>query len=572
MMKLLNKFSIKTKINGNSLFLLLVLLVGSAYSWFAMNQIGNELEMIAEQDIPLTKNLTRITEHQLEQSIHYERALRYGGLIPQEDIALKRYQSEVAAFHKLSKLVEGELNEARQKIVENLSNSHGDAADQSFKMVGNALEKISSEHVGFVKHSEAVLELVNHGDISEAEVLNKKVEKEENELNEELIALLSQVENFTESAGLKAEAHEHLAIKVMSAIAIFSLLFGGLLSWLISHNIVSRLWETCKGMETISTGDLTQKIEVDGRDEIGVLKGAMVVMQDSLLDMVSQISLTTSQLAATAEEVSVVMQQTSENIQMQHSETEQISIAMGEMSVAVREVAENVSGTSIAANGANSETDSGRKTVEDAVDGIHCLSKQIETTAGVITQLGQDSENINSMLDVIKGIAEQTNLLALNAAIEAARAGEQGRGFAVVADEVRTLASRTQTSTEEINQIIDKLQLGSRKAVEAMSTSQTQVQAVVVRTELVDSSLATIATSVVKIDEMSTAIATAAEEQNAVAENLNNNIKNINDMALANSTSVQQTTEAGNDLARLAQKLQNLVEQFKIQPTEIIVN
>jgi methyl-accepting chemotaxis protein len=290
----------------------------------------------------------------------------------------------------------------------------------------------------------------------------------------------------------------------------------------------------------------------------------MALMQKGLLDMISQISVTTSQLATTAEEVSVVMQQTSENIQTQHSETEQISIAMGEMSVAVREVAENVSGTSVAANGANSETDSGRKTVGDMVDGINSLSKQIETTADVIGDLEKDSGNINGMLDVIKGIAEQTNLLALNAAIEAARAGEQGRGFAVVADEVRTLASRTQTSTKEINQIIEKLQQGSRRAAEAMNTSQEQAQAVVARAKLADSSLATIANSVVKIDEMSTAIATAAEQQNTVAENLNSNIKNINDMALANSTSVQQTTKAGNDLSRLAQELQTRVEQFKV--------
>jgi methyl-accepting chemotaxis protein len=559
----INNLSIRTKINGSSLFLLLALLVGSAYSWFSMNQIGHELVKIAEQDIPLTKNLTRITEHQLEQSIHYERALRYGGLLPKEDTALKRYQSEVAAFHALSKLVHMEMNEARKKVEVYLNDSNGEA-DQSFKVFRNALNKIFSEHAGFVKHTEAVLELINLGDISKAELLNKKVNEEENELNEELAALLSQVAHFTESAGSKAVAHENLAIKVMSAIAIFSLLLGGLLSWLVSRNIVSRLREACNNIETMSTGDLTQKIEVDGRDEIGVLKGGMALMQKGLLDMISQISVTTSQLATTAEEVSVVMQQTSENIQTQHSETEQISIAMGEMSVAVREVAENVSGTSVAANGANSETDSGRKTVGDMVDGINSLSKQIETTADVIGDLEKDSGNINGMLDVIKGIAEQTNLLALNAAIEAARAGEQGRGFAVVADEVRTLASRTQTSTKEINQIIEKLQQGSRRAAEAMNTSQEQAQAVVARAKLADSSLATIANSVVKIDEMSTAIATAAEQQNTVAENLNSNIKNINDMALANSTSVQETTKAGNDLSRLAQELQTRVEQFKV--------
>lgn len=366
--------------------------------------------------------------------------------------------------------------------------------------------------------------------------------------------------------GPVVQSHAEDSVSLIQVIALISLIIGIGLAFFVTKLIRMPIGgepvQIANIVETIASGDLTFKF--------GKLEGATGIyrsigkMTEKLLDMVSKISTTTGQLSTAAEEVSVITTQTSANIQQQQTETEQIATAMNEMSATVREVAESVGNTSAAANNANIETEKGRKVVDQAVQGIQQLAAQIENAADVIAQVEQDSENINTVLDVIKGIAEQTNLLALNAAIEAARAGDQGRGFAVVADEVRTLAGRTQESTAEINKIIEKLQSGSRNAVQAMSQSQEQARAVVDQATLAGASLTTIAESVSQINEMSTQIATAAEQQNAVAEDMNRNIVRISDMATQNASGAEQTSQSGQDLANMASELQGLVGQFRV--------
>lgn len=374
---------------------------------------------------------------------------------------------------------------------------------------------------------------------------------------------------------LRMEDETHQAIirqEGVESTTSLSVVFGSLAILLgigIIYFIMSRalacLPVILNAMQRISDGDLTADIAITRQDEIGGLMQGLQAMKQGLTEMVSKINQTTARLSTAADDLSVVTHQTSGNIRTQQSETEQIATSMSQMSATVSEVARNVSSASGAASEANVETEHGRQVVEAAVDGIQGLAAQIENTSLVIAQLERDSETISRVLEVIRGVAEQTNLLALNAAIEAARAGEQGRGFAVVADEVRTLAGRTQASTAEINGIIENLQTGSRNAVLVMEQSRGQARSAVEQAVLAGTSLQTIARSVSQIDTMSAQIATATEQQRAVSEDMNRSIVRINEMALQNAVGAEQTSIAGRELASMVGELEAMVNRFRVR-------
>ena len=316
--------------------------------------------------------------------------------------------------------------------------------------------------------------------------------------------------------------------------------------------------------QQIAQGDLTARIEIRAGDTDSLL-AALRNMQDGLRKMIERINAQAEHLGAAAEELSTVTQHTSTNLARQHSETDQLATAMHQMTSAVQEVASSAAQAANATQQASQEAETGKGVVDKVHTAICDLTKEVDSAAEVIKRLESDSANIGSVVDVINGIAEQTNLLALNAAIEAARAGEQGRGFAVVADEVRTLASRTQQSTKEIQAMVQRLQSGTGETVAVMQRGREAAHTSVNLAKRAGTSLEHIARAVHTINDMNTHIATATEQQSAVAAEVNNNVLNISRASEQSTTNSEQTASASHELARLASEMQSLVEGFRLR-------
>lgn len=365
-------------------------------------------------------------------------------------------------------------------------------------------------------------------------------------------------------AGLFVEAKEGMFGWFVGSCVTAGVACGVAIYGLVHLVLLKRLKSISEIANAISRNDISHTCTMQSNDMIGEIIDAFNQMAANLRNMIGQISGATTQLAAAAEQTSTITEETSRGVQAQQAEIDSIASAMNQMTATVQEVARNAADASNAANKADREAKSGALVATEAIGGIDSLVTEVNSASKVIRNLEKESENIGSVLDVIRGIAEQTNLLALNAAIEAARAGEQGRGFAVVADEVRTLASRTQQSTQEIQDMILRLQDGAVNAVKVMEAAQGKAQDSSDLVEKAAESLAMIAGSVSAINDMSTMIASAAEEQSAVAAEMQSNMNNIRDVADRSADGAQQTAQASEELARLAAEQQALMAKFKM--------
>ena len=349
-------------------------------------------------------------------------------------------------------------------------------------------------------------------------------------------------------------------------IGFIAFLIGTAIAWFIAKSITRPIAETTNALNDIAEGegDLTRRIEVKSKDEIAQLALAFNRFAEKIHATVAQVSDSTSLLATSAEEMSAITHETQQMAKRQHLETEQVATAMNEMAATVQEVAHNATDAADAATHASQSTEHGKLLVEKVISTISLLADEIAHAATAIKELERNTAQIDSVLVVIRNIADQTNLLALNAAIEAARAGEQGRGFAVVADEVRTLASRTQASTSEIQQMIEALQQSAKSTVCTMNTSTATTQNCVSLVHEAGEALEAITQAVSTISQMNIQIASAANEQCAVSAEINKNVNNINDITINATESAVQTARAGDELAQLSMRLTTLLAQFRI--------
>jgi aerotaxis receptor len=347
-------------------------------------------------------------------------------------------------------------------------------------------------------------------------------------------------------------------------IGVGVLILALILAQISARTIFKHIHESVCVAKKIAAGDLSSAIQIRGNNETAEILQAIKMLQARLATVMGHIQESATGVASAAAQLAQASNSTHNLMEQQHQETDMVATAMNEMSATVAEVANNTTAAADAAHKASHKAREGRMVVRHSVTGIRELADGVGEAAQTIVRLETESANIGKILDVIRGIAGQTNLLALNAAIEAARAGEQGRGFAVVADEVRALAQRTQESTQEIQEMIARLQQGARSAVSMMQRGQDQAEQSVLAANETDESLDSITHSVERINDMNDQIATAAEEQSAVVEEMNRNVESIRHLSMQTLQSTDGVVGATSHLEDLAGKLMGLVHQYKV--------
>ena len=404
----------------------------------------------------------------------------------------------------------------------------------------------------------------NGDDAGAVALINTTIRPVTNTMQDQITALRDYNDRGAEAAGIRAGQAYSTGLTLVGTLIAIAIGATILLAYLLTRSITVPISEAVQIAQRIAKKDLTEKIVLIGQDEATAMLSALRQMQENLRQTIGHIADSSNQLASASEEMASVTEESSRGLVRQNDEVNQAATAVTEMSAAVDEVARNAAEAADASQRTHALTGAGIDNVARTLKAIQDLTQNVGNTSGQVQQLSSRAQEISKVVEVIRAIAEQTNLLALNAAIEAARAGEQGRGFAVVADEVRALAHRTQQSTQEIEQMIGGIQNDSVQAVRAMEHSQQMASDSTSVAQNANSSLQQISEAITLINERNILIATAAEEQAQVAREIDRNITSIRDLSAQSAEGASQTALASGEVSKLAVGLNRVVGEFVI--------
>ncbi len=530
---------------GFAFIAVLVVLLG-VFAVNRMTQMRQSSQDMSANQLPSMTHLGTITENVLRMRI-----LSFRVLVNREPAALQEAETRIG-------VLADKVKTAQAKYA-TLPAGPEEAA--LYKAFGVTLDN-------YLKAQAEMVALSKQGKVDEMRALiNSRIKDGTDQMGEQLNKLIAINAADAKQADVDAGQSYEGAITGVVAVSIVAALLTVLLAWLLTRSIVTPLRKAVEVAETIAAGNLSKTIEDDGKDEPARLLSALSTMQASLRQTIQHIAGSATQLASAAEELSAVTEEASRGLQQQNNEIDQAATAVNEMTAAVEEVARNAVSTSEASGQSNQAAREGRDRVMETVGAIQTMTQDVQNTSAMIEGLAAQGRDIGKVLDVIRAIAEQTNLLALNAAIEAARAGEAGRGFAVVADEVRALAHRTAQSTQEIEKMVAGIQNGTGEAVQSMQQSNQRSQRSQTTLEMAraaGASLEQITASISLINERNLVIASASEEQAQVSREVDRNLVNIRDLATQSAAGANQTSAASHELSRLAVDLNGMVARFVV--------
>ena len=427
-----------------------------------------------------------------------------------------------------------------------------------------ALDDLRQVHREYMQGVRQLADLASAGQMAEArQVVQQSMAQLGIRMNACIETLRNAVQQDIHIASTEADTAYERSNGVTGLAILLALTLTGLLAWRLTRSVARPIAQAVAAARTIAAGDLTQALDSRGRDEAAQLLQAMQQMQTQLRETLAHIGDSATQLASAAEEMTAVTQESAHGLRQQNSEIELAATAVTEMSQAVEEVAGNAGSTSTASREAAQTAAQGQRQLDETLGAIEALTDQVLGASAQARELESQTRDISQVLEVIRAVAEQTNLLALNAAIEAARAGEAGRGFAVVADEVRALAKRTGDSTSEIEKMIGSIQQGTGQTVDALLSSADQARLTREQAQAANAGLAAIAGAVSGIDERNLLIASAAEQQAQVAREVDRNLVRIRDLSVQTAAGAEQTYSASQQMAALADTLSGQVQRFQ---------
>ncbi|KZN15285.1 methyl-accepting chemotaxis protein [Marinomonas sp. TW1] len=564
---MLSKLKISHKFFIMSTIQLLLIMVVGGFSINQFTKIGHEIEEIAHDHLPLTKALTLITEHQLQQAIAVEKVISHAllddikgkGVSPESTTLITDLETNIKKLH-------GEIVTVEETIKTLQASLESAEAKQKYDLILEEFINVEAEFFELENILLNFLDTIKNNGIKSALDSITEIEHANEKLDEHIISILNESQQFAlDSANIAFDDEQH-AVNIITTVLAVAILVGIIIPILIGRSIIGPLRNLLTRLDDLvnGDGDLTLRMHFKRKDEVGEVASKLDHFISKLQTTITGIAESSTRLDDNSAKASIIVQNTLSSVDKQETETSLVAEAVSEMSDATEEVARNTISASDVATQVLELVEKGKSTAEENQRITSQLSRDVQATSHSIDNLAKETDNIGVVLDTIQGIAEQTNLLALNAAIEAARAGESGRGFAVVADEVRSLAQKTQTSTIDIQKLVENLQAGAKEAMDSMNKGIEVTEHCTIIGKKTAEHFEEVVSAVNNIADLNQQIAAATEEQSTVATQILDSVKNISEISQTTSRDTGKVATVNFSMAEEAESLKKRLSQFKI--------